>query len=367
MLVAAARPCEEAREILRSLAMRSLTFRRPDDWHVHFRDGAMMKTVAPYTARAFGRAIIMPNLTPPVTTAAMAEAYRARILDCVPAGVSFTPLMTCYLTDHTDAADLVAGHKAGIFTAAKLYPAHATTNSAHGVTSVDHIMPVLEAMAANGVPLLTHGEVTRPEVDIFDREARFAEEVLAPLLARLPDLRVVMEHITTEEGAALVRAHSARMGATITPQHLLYNRNALFQGGLRPHMYCLPVLKRERHRLALRRAATGGEACFFLGTDTAPHMRHLKEADCGCAGVFSAPVAIAAYLQVFAEEDALHNFEAFASLNGPAFYRLAPNEDRVTYVERPARVAQEIEVDGAGRLVSLFAGESAPWSEAAPS
>jgi dihydroorotase len=346
--------------------MRSLTFRRPDDWHVHFRDGAMMKTVAPYTAAAFGRAIIMPNLTPPVATAAMAEAYRARILDCVPAGVSFTPLMTCYLTDHTDAADLVAGHKAGIFTAAKLYPAHATTNSAHGVTSVDHIMPVLEAMAENGIPLLTHGEVTRPEVDIFDREARFAEEVLAPLLARLPDLRVVMEHITTEQGAALVRANSSRMAATITPQHLLYNRNALFQGGLRPHMYCLPVLKRERHRLALRKAATGGETCFFLGTDTAPHMRHLKEADCGCAGVFSAPVAVAAYLQVFAEEGALHNFEAFASLNGPAFYRLAPNEDRVTYVERPARIAQEIEVDGAGKLVSLFAGESAPWSLASP-
>lgn len=342
--------------------MRSLTFRRPDDWHVHFRDGAMMRTVVPYTAQAFGRAIVMPNLTPPVTSAAMAEAYRARIQDCVPAGVRFTPLMTCYLTDHTDAADLVAGHKAGVFTAAKLYPAHATTNSAHGVTSIDAIMPALEAMAEHGVPLLTHGEVTRPEVDIFDREARFVDDVLAPLLARLPGLRVVMEHITTEEGAALVRAHKGRMGATITPQHLLYNRNALFQGGLRPHMYCLPVLKRERHRLALRQAATGGESCFFLGTDTAPHLRHLKEADCGCAGVFSAPVAIAAYLQVFAEEGRLEAFEAFASLNGPAFYGLPPNEERVTYEERPARIAEEIEVDGAGRLVSLFSGQSAPWS-----
>ena len=345
--------------------MRSLTFRRPDDWHVHFRDGVMMQTVVPYTAQAFGRAIIMPNLTPPVTTAAMAEAYRGRIMACVPPGLSFTPLMTCYLTDHTDPADLVAGHKAGVFTAAKLYPAHATTNSAHGVTSVDHIMPVLEAMAEHAIPLLTHGEVTRADVDIFDREARFAEEVLAPLLARLPTLRVVMEHITTQEGAALVRDNAVRMGATITPQHLLYNRNALCQGGLRPHMYCLPVLKRERHRLALRKAATGGESCFFLGTDTAPHMRHLKEADCGCAGVFSAPVAIAAYLQVFAEENALDIFEAFASLNGPAFYRLPPNEDRVTYIERPARIAQEIEVDGAGRLVSLFAGESAAWSRQA--
>ena len=244
--------------------MRSLTFRRPDDWHVHFRDGVMMQTVVPYTAQAFGRAIIMPNLTPPVTTAAMAEAYRGRIMACVPQGLSFTPLMTCYLTDHTDPADLVAGHKAGVFTAAKLYPAHATTNSAHGVTSVDHIMPVLEAMAEHAIPLLTHGEVTRADVDIFDREARFAEEVLAPLLARLPTLRVVMEHITTQEGAALVRDNAARMGATITPQHLLYNRNALFQGGLRPHMYCLPVLKRERHRAAQGR---DGRGKLFLPRD----------------------------------------------------------------------------------------------------
>jgi dihydroorotase len=343
--------------------MRSLTFRRPDDWHVHFRDDVMMRTVVPYTARAFGRAIVMPNLTPPVTTSAMAETYRRNILACVPKGVSFTPLMTCYLTDHTDPQDLINGFKAGVFAAAKLYPAHATTNSAHGVTSVDHIMPVLEAMAEAGMPLLTHGEVTRPEVDIFDREARFAEDILEPLLRRLPALRVVMEHITTQEGADLVRAHQDRMGATITPQHLLYNRNALFQGGLRPHMYCLPVLKRERHRQALRKAATSGERCYFLGTDTAPHLRHLKEADCGCAGVFSAPVAVAAYLQVFAEEHALDRFEAFASLNGPAFYRLPPNEERVTYVERPARMAEEIEVEGAGRLVSLFAGSAAPWSE----
>jgi dihydroorotase len=345
--------------------MTRLTFRRPDDWHVHFRDGVMMKTVVPYTARAFGRAIVMPNLTPPVTTAAMASAYRERIMACVPAGVTFTPLMTCYLTDHTDAKDLVDGHKGGIFTAAKLYPAHATTNSAHGVTSIDHIMPVLEAMAEHGVPLLTHGEVTRAEVDIFDREARFAEEILGPLMQRLPRLRVVMEHITTAEGASLVRQFKDRMGATITPQHLLYNRNALFQGGLRPHMYCLPILKREKHRLALREAATGGETQFFLGTDTAPHMRHLKEADCGCAGVFSAPVAIAAYLKVFAEEGKLENFEAFASLNGPRFYGLAPNEERVTYEERPSRIAEELEVDGQGKLVSLFGGEAAPWTQVA--
>lgn len=340
-----------------------LTFRRPDDWHVHVRDGVLMQTVVPYTAQAFGRAIIMPNLTPPITTAAMAAAYRERICAAIPKGVNFEPLMTCYLTDHTDPADLVQGHKQGIFTAAKLYPAHATTNSAHGVSSVDMIMPVLEAMAEHGIILLTHGEVTHPSVDIFDREARFIDQVLAPLLLRLPALRVVMEHITTEEGVDFVRANKERMGATITPQHLLYNRNALFQGGLRPHMYCLPVLKREKHRLALREAATSGQSCFFLGTDTAPHLKHLKEADCGCAGVFSAPVAVAAYLQVFDEENALDHFEAFASLNGARFYGKPLHEERVTYEKRPTEIIRPITVEGAGELVSLFAGESAAWTK----
>ncbi|HEX2553362.1 MAG TPA: dihydroorotase [Microvirga sp.] len=344
--------------------MRTLTIRRPDDWHVHFRDGAMLSTVVPYTARAFGRAIVMPNLTPPVTTAAMAAAYRERILAAVPDGVRFTPLMTCYLTDGTDPSDLVAGHRDGIFTAAKLYPAHATTNSDHGVTTIERITPVLEAMAEHGIPLLAHGEITRGEVDIFDREKGFVDEVLLPTLERIPGLRVVLEHVTTAEGVAAVRAHRDRMGGTITPQHLLYNRNALFQGGLRPHMYCLPVLKRERHRLALREAATGGEPNFFLGTDTAPHLRHLKEAACGCAGVFSAPVAIQAYLRVFAEEGALDRFEAFASLNGPAFYGLPANEERVTFSEAAAFTAERVAVAGDGELVPLFDGEPVAWGAA---
>jgi dihydroorotase len=342
--------------------MRTLTIRRPDDWHVHFRDGTMLRTVVPFTARVFGRAIVMPNLTPPVTTAAMAASYRERILAAVPPGVSFTPLMTCYLTDSTDPDDLVAGHRDGIFTAAKLYPAHATTNSHHGVTAIERIYPVLEAMAEHGIPLLAHGEITRGEVDIFDRERGFVDEVLLPTMERIPGLRVVLEHITTEEGVAAVRAHRDRMGGTITPQHLLFNRNALFQGGLQPHMYCLPVLKRERHRLALRAAATGGEPNFFLGTDTAPHLRHLKEAACGCAGVFSAPVAVQAYLKVFAEENALDRFEAFASLNGPAFYRLPPNEERVTFAEAATFTAERVEVGNEGELVALFDGEAVAWA-----
>jgi dihydroorotase len=344
--------------------MRTITIRRPDDWHVHFRDGAMLREVVPYTARVFGRAIVMPNLTPPITTAAMAAAYRDRIRAAVPAGSGFTPLMTCYLTDHTDARDLVAGHRDGVFTAAKLYPAHATTNSAHGVSDIERIYPVLEAMAEHGIPLLTHGEITRPEVDIFDREKGFVDEVLVPTLERFPHLKVVMEHVTTAEGVEVIRAHADRMGATLTPQHLLYNRNALFSGGLRPHVYCLPVLKRERHRLALRAAATGGEANFFLGTDTAPHLRHLKEADCGCAGVFSAPVAIQAYLRVFAEENALDRFEAFASLNGPAFYGLPANEERVTFAEGRAFTAERVAVGGEGEIVCLFEGERVDWAPA---
>ena len=343
---------------------RSVTFRRPDDWHLHFRDGALLREVVPVTARAFGRAIVMPNLVPPVTTAAMATGYRKRIVAAVPPDSNFTPLMTCYLTDTTDAADLVAGHRDGIFTAAKLYPAHATTNSAFGVSAIERIHGVLEAMERAGIPLLVHGEMVRHDVDIFDRERYFIDEVLLPTLHRFPGLRVVMEHITTKDGVELVRANRTRVGATITPQHLLYDRNALFEGGIRPHLYCLPVLKRRVHRQALRQAATGGEASFFLGTDSAPHLRHLKEAACGCAGVFSAPVAVAAYLRVFAEENALDRFEAFASLNGPAFYRLPANEERVTYVERPSKVIDSITVPGEGEIVCLFAGEPVEWCAA---
>jgi len=342
--------------------MRSITFRRPDDWHVHFRDGAAMRAVVPHTARRFGRAIVMPNLTPPVTTTAMAAAYRDRIRAAVPEGVGFTPLMTAYLTDGTDPADIVAGFRDGVLTAVKLYPAHATTNSQFGVTSMAAVAPVLAAMEKAGMPLLVHGEVTRAEVDIFDREARFVDEVLTPLLGDFPGLKIVLEHVTTAEGVAIVRENASRMAGTMTPQHLLYDRNEIFRGGIRPHMYCLPVLKRSTHKQALRRAATGGEACFFLGTDTAPHLRHLKEAACGCAGVFSAPTAIEAYLTVFAQENALDRFEAFASLNGPAFYGLAPNEERVTWEERPRLMAEAVPVEGEGEIVMLFGGETVGWS-----
>jgi dihydroorotase len=344
--------------------VRSLTFRRPDDWHVHFRDGAVLREVVAYTARSFGRAIVMPNLAPPVTTAAMAVAYRERILAALPAGVDFTPLMTCYLTDDTDADDLIGGHAAGVFTAAKLYPAHATTNAAHGVTDIEKLYPVLERMEAASMPLLAHGEVTRESVDIFDREKAFIDEILHPMLARFPALRVVLEHVTTREGVQAVQVHRGRLAATITPQHLLYNRNALFKGGLRPHLYCLPVLKREEHRAALVAAATSGDPSFFLGTDSAPHLRHLKETACGCAGVFSAPTAIPAYLAVFAAAEALQHFEAFASLNGPAFYRLPVNTQSVTYVAREVAVPDAVAVPGEGEIITLFGGEATAWTRA---
>ena len=272
--------------------------------------------------------------------------------------------MTCYLTDGTDPVDLVAGHRDGVFTAAKLYPAHATTNSQLGVTSIDRIYLVLEAMQRSGIPLLTHGELVRSDVDIFDREKFFIDEVLVPTLRRFPGLKVVMEHVTTRDGVDMVRAFKGRVGATITPQHLLYHRNALFEGGLRPHLYCMPVLKRSVHRDALRAAATSGDQSFFLGTDSAPHLRHLKEAACGCAGVFSSPIAIQAYLRVFAEENALDRFEAFASLNGPAFYGLPSNEDKVSYVEKPSPVAECLEVPREGEIVCLLGGETVEWSAA---
>lgn len=345
--------------------MTRLTFRRPDDWHVHFRDGAAMRAVVPFTARAFGRAIVMPNLTPPVTTAALAAAYRDRIRAAVPEGVAFEPLMTAYLTDGSDPAEIVAGHAAGILTAVKLYPAHATTNSHFGVTSIAAVRPVLAAMEKAGMPLLVHGEVTRADVDVFDREARFVEEVLPGVLADFPGLKVVLEHVTTAEGVAVVKAHAGRMAGTITPQHLLYDRNELFRGGVRPHMYCLPILKRATHKTALRAAATAGDGLFFLGTDTAPHLRHLKEAACGCAGVFSAPTAIEAYLKVFEEEGALDRFETFASLAGPAFYGLAPNDERVTWEKRPRVVAEAVDVEGDGAIVTLFGGETVDWSPVA--
>jgi dihydroorotase len=338
----------------------TLTIRRPDDWHLHLRDGAMLKAVLPFTARQFARAVIMPNLVPPVTTVAAAEAYRARILAALPAGAAFTPLMTCYLTDAADPEEIARGFRAGVFAAVKLYPARATTNSAHGVGDIESTFPALERMAALGMPLLVHGEVTDPAVDVFDREAAFIERVLEPLHRRFPALKIVLEHITTSEAASYVAASGERIAATITAHHLVINRNALFEGGLRPHMYCLPIAKRERHRQALRQAATSGNPHFFLGTDSAPHPVPDKERDCGCAGIFSAAAALETYAQVFDEEGALDRLEAFASLNGPRFYGLPANEERMTL--RRAALAVPERLDGPpGGLVPFLAGTTLGW------
>jgi dihydroorotase len=314
----------------------------------------------PYTARQFARAIVMPNLAPPVTTIAAALAYRDRIIEAVPPGVDFAPLMTAYLTDSTDPDEIALGHQQAVFTAVKLYPAHATTNSAHGVTSIDRVTPVLERMAEIGMPLLIHGEATDPEIDVFDREAVFIEKTLDPLRGRLPELRIVLEHITTAEAVEYVETGEPNLAATITAHHLIINRNAIFQGGIRPHLYCLPIAKREKHRLALRRAATSGRPCFFLGTDSAPHAIPTKETACGCAGIFTAASALELYTEVFDEEGALDRFEAFASVNGPAFYRLPVNETRVTLRRESCPVLSHI---GEGDLaVAPFrSGEMLRW------
>ena len=337
-----------------------LTIRRPDDWHVHLRDGAVMAGVLPYTARQFARAIVMPNLSPPVTTVEAARAYRDRILAALPAGADFTPLMTDYLTDGTDPAEIAHGAAEGVFTAAKLYPAHATTGSAHGVTDVANIRSVLERMEAIGLPLLVHGEVTSAEVDIFDREAVFIDRVLAPLVRDMPGLKVVFEHITTAEAAAFVTEAGPNVAATITPQHLHINRNAMFAGGIRPHAYCLPVAKRELHRLALRKAATSGSAKFFLGTDSAPHAVSAKESACGCAGLFNSPFALESYAAVFEEEGALDRFEGFASLHGPAFYGLPVNTETVTLEKSLTQVPDQIDANGTP-IVPFHAGEALGW------
>ena len=338
----------------------SITLTRPDDWHVHLRDGAVMAGVVAHTARQFARAIVMPNLSPPITTMAAAQAYRERIVAALPAGADFTPLMTCYLTDGIDPAELERGFAAGMFTAAKLYPAHATTGSSHGVTDVANIRPALERMQAIGMPLLIHGEVTDPEVDIFDREAVFIERVLVGVVADFPALKVVFEHITTAQAVQFVEAAAPTVAATITPQHLHINRNAMFAGGIRPHAYCLPVAKRELHRLALRKAACSGNAKFFLGTDSAPHAVAAKEAACGCAGIFNAPYALESYLAVFDEEGALDQFEAFASLSGPAFYGLPVNGDKVTYERAAVQVPDQIDAGGTS-IVPFHAGEVLGW------
>ncbi|MEA3031650.1 MAG: dihydroorotase [Sphingomonadales bacterium] len=333
-----------------------LLIRRPDDWHVHLRDGAMLEAVAPFTARQFARAIVMPNLAAPVTGVAAAEAYRTRILAALPKDSDFTPLMTCYLIDHAPPAELARGFEMGVFAAAKLYPAHATTHSAHGVTDVGTLHPALEAMQRIGMPLLVHGEVTDPEVDIFDREAAFIERVLVGLVREFPALKIVFEHITTAEAVTFVEGAGPNVAATITPHHLLINRNALFEGGIRPHFYCLPVAKRERHRLAVRRAATSGSAKFFLGTDSAPHPVHAKESACGCAGIFNAPFALEAYAAVFEEEGALDRLEAFASVNGANFYGLPLNEGTVTLERAPVTVPETVSC-----VVPFLAGKTLGW------
>jgi dihydroorotase len=341
-----------------SSALNTITIRRPDDWHLHLRDGEMLRAVAPFSARQFARAIIMPNLTPPVTTVEAASAYRERIVAA--AGPGFTPLMTCYLSDDASPDELERGHREGVWVAAKLYPAGATTNSASGVTDVRNIFPALERMQAIGMPLLVHGEVTDPAIDIFDREAVFIERVLTGIVRDFPALKIVFEHITTADAAQFVADAPGTVAATITPQHLHLNRNALFAGGLRPHAYCLPVVKRERHRLAVRAAAVSGSAKFFLGTDSAPHLKEAKESGCGCAGIFNAPHALESYLAVFEEEKALNRFEAFASLNGPHFYGLPLNEQRITLERVTMRVDDSIEAAGS-ILTPFHAGETLGW------
>jgi dihydroorotase len=335
------------------VASQTLTIRRPDDWHVHLRDGEMLLKVAPYTARQFARAIVMPNLAPPIATVDAAHGYRARILAA--AGDGFTPLMTCYLTDNTDPDEVARGFEEKVWIAAKLYPAGATTNSASGVTDIRRIYPVLERMEKIGMVLCVHGEVTDPDVDVFDREAVFIDRVLSGVHSGFPGLKIVFEHVTTSEAVQFVEQSGPNIAATVTPQHLIINRNAIFAGGLRPHAYCLPVAKREQHRLAVRQAATRSSK-FFLGTDSAPHAREAKESDCGCAGIFNAPFALESYATVFEEDGALDKFEAFASLNGPRFYDLPVNEESVTL----ERVATQVPDDIEG-LVPFHAGETLRW------
>ncbi len=334
--------------------MTSLTIRRPDDWHLHLRDGDMLRGVLPETARDFARAIIMPNLVPPVVTAKDAAAYRDRILAALPNGSDFQPLMTLYLTETTDPADVAAAHADGLINAVKLYPAGATTNSASGVKDINAVMPVLEKMAQIGLPMCVHGEVTDADVDIFDREAVFIDTKLNPLRQRLPDLRIVMEHVTTKDGIDYILAADQNLAGTITTHHLIINRNHLLVGGIKPHYYCLPVAKREEHRLALRKAATSGDARFFLGTDSAPHTDPNKLCDCGCAGVFSATNTMACLAHVFEEDGALDKLESFASLNGPAYYRLPVNDATLTLTKHDKAVNFPAKIDTNEGPVTLF-------------
>ena len=346
--------------------MNEITLIRPDDWHAHFRDGAVLADVVPATAARFARAVTMPNLSPPVTTTAQALAYRERVLAAVPVppgtspGASFEPLMTLYLTDDTSADEIRRASASGKVLGVKLYPAGATTNSSHGVTDIERCAAALGAMQERGLALMVHGEVTGEDVDVFDRERVFIERTLAPLVDRFPGLRVVLEHVTTADGVEFVRAARDGVAATITAHHLLLNRNALFEGGLRPHHYCLPVLKRERHRAALVDAATGGEGRFFLGTDSAPHPRHAKESACGCAGLYTAHAGIELYAEAFDRAGALGALEGFASRNGPVFYGLALNRETITLRRESWPVPDELPM-GTDVLVPFRAGSSVPW------
>ena len=337
----------------------TITLTRPDDWHLHLRDGAILRQVVPASAERFGRAIVMPNLTPPVTTAEQALSYRERILEARPTGSDFTPLMTLYLTDNTSAEMVHEAARAGV-TACKLYPAGATTNSDSGVTDIRKVEPALDAMAECGLPLLVHGEVTKAEIDIFDREKAFLDTVLDPIRNRLPELKIVLEHITTADAVQFVLSHDRNQGATITPQHLLFNRNHMLVGGIRPHFYCLPILKRRSHQEALQEAAISGDPRFFLGTDSAPHTRDNKESSCGCAGCYSAAAAIELYAQFFDNAGALNRLEDFASHFGADFYGLPRNQDRITLVRDPWQVPDAL-YPGDNPIVPLGAGTTLNW------
>jgi dihydroorotase len=344
--------------------MDSLTLTRPDDWHLHLRDGAALASVLPHTARQFARAIVMPNLKPPITNTAMAREYRQRILAARPDGSDFQPLMTLYLTNVTTPQEIDHACDSGLIHGVKLYPAGATTHSEAGVSHIEHCYPTLERMAERGLPLLVHGEVTDPTVDVFEREARFIEAVLLPITWTFPTLKIVFEHITTAEAVQFVKGAHANVAATITPQHLWYNRNALFDGGIRPHHYCLPVLKKEPHRLAVLEAATSGSPKFFLGTDSAPHARHTKEAACGCAGMYSAHAALELYATVFEQAGALDRLEAFASFHGADFYGLPRNTGTVTLRRESWTVPASYPFAGGQELVPMCAGETLKWRQA---
>ena len=342
--------------------MKTLTILKPDDWHLHLREGPVLKNIIHFTSEYFGRAIFMPNTKTPITSIDSAISYKKSIVEALPGTSKFEPLMTIYLTDETDKRELISGFKNNVFFAAKLYPANATTNSSYGVKKIENLYEIFELMQDSGIPLLIHGEVTDSEVDVFDREEVFIDRELTPIAKRFPKLKIVLEHITTSYAVDFVQENN--IGATITPHHLHINRNAMFFGGLNSDFYCLPVAKREKHRLALRKAATSGKECFFLGTDSAPHLRKWK-AFCGCAGIFNSPVALESYLTVFEEENALDNFEKFSSLNGPKFYNVPPNKERIKLVSKPNKIVDFIDVfeqeNIVGQIKPLHAGETLQW------